>query len=237
MDMKNGSLMFILCAIVITYVSGQAIFFIRKAWKRGKEIGITNEKLKKVVVNSILVSIFPSLPIIISLFVLMPGLGRYFPWLRLSILGSAVYETMVASQTATSFGLTGIADPGFTGDIFISAMWVMTVSIMSGLIFDVLFLGKIDKKMKSSKKGKYADMMPIVLSALFPALLAVFITPEILNFGNIRGIVAIITSAVAVLLLSILAKKTGKKVITEFALPIGMVSGMASAILLNALSI
>ena len=31
---------------------------------------------------------------------LVPLLGRYFPWLRLSVVGSATYETMVANVGA-----------------------------------------------------------------------------------------------------------------------------------------
>lgn len=233
MDIKNSKLLLVLCSIVILYVLAQAIFFIRKAWKRGREINISQEQLKKVAVNSVLVSIVPSLPIVISLFVLMQGLGKFFPWLRLSILGSAVYETMVASQTAQTFGLAGISDPGFTGDIFISAMWVMTIAITGGLIFDILFLGKIDKTLKSATHGKNSEFISIALASLFPALLAVFCVPQFMNVGNPKGIVAFFVAAVAVLVLSLIAKATDKKIINEFSMPVGMLAGMAAAIIMS----
>ena len=58
--------------------------------------------------SSAIFSIIPSLPIIVSYLLLVPALGRYFPWLRLSVVGSAVYETMVANMAAEAFGLESI---------------------------------------------------------------------------------------------------------------------------------
>ena len=43
----------------------------------------------KVVKSSALFSVVPSLPIIISYMILMPVLGKFFAWLRLSVIGSA----------------------------------------------------------------------------------------------------------------------------------------------------
>lgn len=230
-DIKNSKLLFVLCAIVIIYVLLMSAFMIRKAWRRGKELEMDTEIMKKVLINSVLVSILPSLPIIISLFIIMKGLGRFFAWLRLSILGSAQYETMVASQVAESFGLQGISDPAFNGDIFISAMWAMTIAIMGGLIFAIFFLGPIDRRLKAASTGKNEKIMPIYLGALFPALLAIFAAPIVLNVGNIDGIVAFLVSSISVLILSKISKKTGIKTLNEFAFPLSLVIGMASVII------
>lgn len=232
-DLKSSKILFALCAIVIGYVIFFALFMMRKAWKRGKEIGLEIDTMKKVVVNGSLVSVLPSLPIIISLFVLMKGLGRYFAWLRLSILGSATYETMVASQAAEAYGLSGIADPLFNGDIFLSAMWAMTIAITGGLIFDIFFLGKIDQRLKTASRGKNAKILPLYLGALFPALLAIFTIPIVCNIGNMDGIIAFAVSAISVYILTFISKKSGIKSLKEFAFPLGLVVGMFSVILIH----
>ncbi|MDR0925342.1 MAG: DUF5058 family protein, partial [Hungatella sp.] len=87
LDIANGGVVFLLCAIVIAYVLAQAVIFMHKAWARGLELGMEKKSMKKVMINSCVVSILPSLPILIILLLLMPSLGRYFPWLRLSVIG------------------------------------------------------------------------------------------------------------------------------------------------------
>ena len=47
MDFKTSPLMYILAAGVIVFVIVQSVFFIVKAWKRGRELGIESEKMKQ----------------------------------------------------------------------------------------------------------------------------------------------------------------------------------------------
>ncbi len=232
-DFKNGSLMFMMCALVIGAVLLYSLFLMRKAWRRGKEIGMTTETMKKVVINSSLVSIVPTLPVIISLFVLMKGLGRYFAWLRLSVIGAVSYETMVATQVAESYGLASIADPLFTGDVFISAMWAMTLSISAGIIFCIFFMGPIDRKFKLETSSGKSKNMNRYLASLFPALMTTFIVPIVFNTADSNGIIALIASCIIALLLAVISKKSGKKVFSEFALPLGLLGGMAAVIIIN----
>ncbi len=49
LSIANSTLMFIACGIVIIYVLGQSLFFMRRAWKRGKEIGMDTNVMKKTV--------------------------------------------------------------------------------------------------------------------------------------------------------------------------------------------
>ena len=102
MDLANSNLMGILCGITILIVLLQPALFMITAWKRGKELNMTEEEMKSTVRSSAIFSVFPSLPIIVSYLILVPALGRYFPWLRLSVVGSAAYETMVAEYGSRS---------------------------------------------------------------------------------------------------------------------------------------
>ncbi len=88
------------------------------------------EELKKVVVSSSIFSIVPSLPIFISYMLLVPALGKYFPWLRLSVIGSSSYETMSADMAAKAYGYSGISSANFTSDVFAAITWTVTFGIL-----------------------------------------------------------------------------------------------------------
>ena len=44
-DFKSDGFMFMIVLAVIVFVCAQAAFFMKKAWTRGKELGLTTEKL------------------------------------------------------------------------------------------------------------------------------------------------------------------------------------------------
>lgn len=112
LTIANSPLMFVLCSIVILFVVVQAVLFMRRAWKHGTEIGLDKGIMKSTVTGSALFSIVPSIPILIILVMLMSVLGNYFPWLRLSVIGSSSYENVAANIAARSFGLLSYTDEG-----------------------------------------------------------------------------------------------------------------------------
>ena len=130
LEAANSSVMAVLCGITILIVLLQPILFLAAAVKRGKELNMTKEEMKNAAVSSAVFSIIPSLPIIISYLILVPSLGRYFPWLRLSVVGSASYETMVANMAAEAFGLESITVENIPLDVFVSIVFVVTIGIL-----------------------------------------------------------------------------------------------------------
>ena len=108
LQLANSTTMAILCGITILIVLLQPVIFMIVAFKRGKELNMTDQEMKEAARSSAIFSIIPSLPIIVSYLLLVPSLGRYFPWLRLSVVGSAAYETMVANMAAEALGLESI---------------------------------------------------------------------------------------------------------------------------------
>ena len=151
LEAANSSVMAVLCGITILIVLLQPILFLAAAVKRGKELNMTKEEMKNAAVSSAVFSIIPSLPIIISYLILVPSLGRYFPWLRLSVVGSASYETMVANMAAEAFGLESITVENIPLDVFVSIVFVVTIGILGGNIFNVFFLKTYDKKVEKIK--------------------------------------------------------------------------------------
>ena len=232
LDIANSSAMAILCGITILIVLLQPVLFIFAAVKRSKELNMPKEELKEAAVSSAVFSIIPSLPIIISYLILVPSLGRYFPWLRLSVVGSASYETMAANMAAEAFGLESISVPDIPVDVFVSIVFVVTVGILGGNIFNVFFLKTYDKKVESLK-NKNARLVPVITTAMFLGLYGTMSAPHITNFTNIPAVAAIVGAGVAALIFDRIARRV--KRLKEFAFPLGMIVGMLTSCVVNAM--
>lgn len=235
----NSGIMGILCSMVVLFVFIQAFVFLRKAWRRGIELGMDKRKLKKVATNSAIFSILPSLPILIFLLLLMPYLGKFFPWLRLSVIGSGAYENIVANMTAQSFGLTSLSE-GMDARIFLGILWAMTLGILWEPIL-TLFGSKFVQKGLVLLKGKNAKISNTVLTCLMIALYCIFAVPYVTAFKNVQslGISAfiplgtLVVGGLSTLLFNKIAHATKKSVFKEFSFPLSLVTGMAFAIVIS----
>lgn len=229
LDIANSPILFVICLVPIFVILFQAFGFIRMGRKEAKKLDFPEGTLKKVSINAALFSIIPSIPIIIALAALMVMLGKYIPWLRLSVMGSAAYESFVADITIKAFGAGGLGEATLTPSIFVSVVWCMTIAIMVAPVVNILFLKKVDRKVQSFReKGGFGIL---VSGALFIGMLSILFTPELVNFEDPIGIIAAVVAGVSVWLIDLLAKKTGKKMIGQFSFPVAMVLGMAAAVL------
>ena len=232
LEAANSSVMAVLCGITILIVLLQPILFLAAAVKRGKELNMTKEEMKNAAVSSAVFSIIPSLPIIISYLILVPSLGRYFPWLRLSVVGSASYETMVANMAAEAFGLESITVENIPLDVFVSIVFVVTIGILGGNIFNEFFLKTYDKKVEKIK-GENAALVPMITTAMFLGLYGTMAAPHLTNFSTIRALSAILVAGIAALLLGKLSTKV--KRLKEFSFALSMVIGMLASCVVNAM--
>ncbi len=73
----NSNIMLLLCSVTILVVLIQPIIFMKIAWKRGKNVGLTSDEMKTATKSSSIFAIIPSLPIIISYLMLVPALGKF----------------------------------------------------------------------------------------------------------------------------------------------------------------
>ena len=231
----NSNIVFILCALTILVVLIQSLLFINKGIKRSKELGIKKEVISKTITNSAIFSIVPSLPILIMMFALSVPLGRFFPWLRLSVVGSAVYESMAANVAVVSQGLADISDPNLTPKIYGIVMWVMTLGIIWGIVFNIFFMNKLDK-FSRKVKSKESNFIPIFSAALFSAMLVTLSVPYVANVKNTNAILSFFVAGLAVLVCEKISKATKIKIINDFSLPIALIIGMAAVILKTSLA-
>lgn len=221
----NSSVMAILAGIAILLTMIQSFLFFRAGKKRAKELGFTKEDITKVVKASAIFSIVPSIPIIISYMVLLPALGKFFPWLRLSVIGSATYETMVANMAVTAYGFESIASADLTPEIYGAILWVVTLGLLLSSM-SVYILKRYDGKMKVLKEEK-DSFGAMVGPIMFLSMMATFAAPYLVNFSNPISMITIAVSAISIIVLEKIADK--HKGLKEFTFSLSMILGMASA--------
>ena len=237
----NSPILFVLAGIIIAVVLAQSVYFLIKAWRRGKAIGMAPEKLKRIAVTAAVFTIAPAVAIVISVITLAKDLGVALPWLRPSVVGSLSYETIAASNALSAMGLTFGQVKDMTAQQYITIAWVMTISIMVG-IWLVPVIGKKLQNGMISMENRDKKWREIFSNAMFIGMISAFVGYVFCDFGtvfsgNTAGLIPPLVMAVSafVMLLCGLAVKVIKKSwISDYALPISLIAGMASAIPITA---
>ena len=237
----NSPILFVMVGVIIAAVLAQSIFFLVRAWRRGKELGMDTKKLKKIAVSAAIFTIAPAVAIVISVMALSKDLGLALPWLRLSVVGSLSYEAIAANNAANAMGVTLGAGNTFSASQYVTITLVMTLSIMVGIWLVPLIAKKMQNGMVNLEKRdkKWSD---IFQSALFIGMISAFVGFSFCDFssvfsGDLSGLIPVfvmLVSAVVMCIAGILVKKIKAAWIADYALPISLVLGMASAIPLTA---
>ncbi len=229
---SNSTFMYVVVAIVIAFVLLQSIVFFMKAWKRGKELGMDTQSLKKTVGTSALFTIAPAFAILLGVVALSNALGFPLPWLRLTVIGSLTYEATAAAAAATAVGSSlsqHITDP----KVFAAIAWVMALGIVPGLVLVPVFGKKIEKGI-SSIKTKDSKWGQIFLSGLFLGMISAFLG---LVFAHVHEgltgwipVFVMLSSAVLMMICGLIRKAFHAKWIEDYALPISLLGAMALSI-------
>ena len=101
----NHPILFVLAGLLIAVVLGQSVYFLVKALRRSKEIGMDQTKIRKTIQTAAVFTVAPAVSIVISVITLAKSLGIPLPWLRLSVVGSLSYEAIAASNAVSAMGL------------------------------------------------------------------------------------------------------------------------------------
>ena len=188
--LANSWWIYLLGGIVCIYVLIGCFIFIVKAIKDGKEIGMDRSIMKQAIIDSAIFSILPSISILIGLFALSGKIGIPFPWIRLTVIGAIHYEASAVDAAYSNIALQTI-----TPTQFVTIAFVMTLGILTGPIFCLLFLKTYDKKVLSKlgleneqtlsennvdiNEKKNKSFGPILFSAAFIAMICSFLAEYI----------------------------------------------------------
>ena len=253
MDFKNSGVMYALAALVVVFVTVQSLFFLVKAWKRGRALGIETAKMKQTVISSALFSIAPAISILATVLALASALGYVLPWIRLSVIGNLAYETVAAEAALEALG-TSMANSDLNTMEFSTVAWAMTVGSCFPLVLLPFLCKRIHNAMhkvlggateetaadgEKPKKKISANVGDILGAAAFIGIMAAFIARSIMGVqkdGPSAGFmtVAVLLSAmVFTVALDLLCKKKHLTKLEPFVLPIAMFGAMGIAVLLT----
>ena len=232
----NHPILFVIVGIVILAVLGQSVYFLVRAWRRATQLGMDKTKLKKTVTTAAIFTIAPAVAILVGVISLSHSLGVALPWLRLSVVGSLSYETVAAGSALEALGMgleTQITDPS----AFVTVLWVMTIGILAGVILTPAFAKKIQGGMGKLERmdKKWAE---IFNNALFLGMISAFLGYVFCDVsgvvkGDFSGLIPVCVMAVSAVVMAVcglLSTKLKARWLTDYALPISLVVGMAAAI-------
>ena len=253
----NSWWMYLLGAIVVVFVLSSSVFFILKAFKDAKELNMDKSMLKKVIINSAVFTILPSISILIGVIALAGYVGIPLPWIRLSVIGALHYEGTAVDTVLDAYNVLSVANNG----IFVTVAFVMTLGIIVGPLFCLFGFEWYDNKVLSktrtenteddepvveevneNKKPK-KDFGSMLFNAVFIAMVSVFLADDIAMLvypeePSELGVyvptsyvptIVIGVTFLAMFVFDVLEKKYKQKWLASFSLGLSMLIGMAAA--------
>ncbi len=234
---------YLVVGIIFLYVLTQSVVALLKAAKRAKELGFSTSDVRQTISSSAILSIAPSIAILLSLIILASVFGPWIAGLRLGTLGAVTYELPAAINVIEgAFGadINGV----ITLEMGITALWVMTLGCIPPLLLVPFFYKKIAARFDKIKE-KNSAWKDILMDALFLGMISAFVGYVIApiepeggaSYISLLAILVLITSAVMITIFGLLSQKKHFKWLKNYALPLSMILSMAIAILYAGLGV
>lgn len=232
----NHPIFFVMVALIIAVVMAQSVFFLVRALRRAKEIGMDKTILRKTIIAASIFTIAPAVAILIGVITLSKSLGIPLPWLRLSVIGSQSYETIAAERTLSELG-AAMSETITNPQTYITVAWVMTLGIAVGLILVPILTKRVQNGLISlgNRDKKWAE---ILNNAMFLGMISAFlgyVFSDVLSVleGSFVGLIPVcvmLTSALVMLIFGLLNKLLKWRWLADYAIPVSLLAGMAMAI-------
>ncbi len=231
----NSLFLYIIAIGVIIFVLAQSIFFLGRAYSRGRQLGIDSSKLRKTIASTAVFTLAPAVSILIGIVTLSKFLGIPLPWIRMSVIGALTYELPAATSTANALGISLseiITDP----KVYAAIAWVMTLGILPSIILPPILMKKIQGGMVKikNKDSKWGDLF---LTSMFLGMISAFLG---MVFADVRGgisgwipVFVLLVSASLMGICGILIKKFNMKWLETYAMAISMVGAMIFAVIIT----
>ena len=236
MDFKESGFMYALGGFIVVFVLAQSLFFLIRAWKQGKKLGLSTAIMRGTVTQSALFSLAPAISIVATILTLSGALGIVLPWIRLTVIGAISYEVPAAESAMEALGYTGGLSAEITDPLgFSTAAWVMTLGSVMPLVIIPFAMKKIQNSIGKavSKNTAWADVMS---AAAFIGLISAFVgqgDKAVLGDGaGIMSITALAVSMLSMLLFMQIEKKKKIAWLQSMAMPLAMFIGMGAVMLL-----
>ena len=238
----NSPAMYLICSGIVFIVALMCLFFMVRAYKAGKAIGMDTAKMKRAIIAS------ATFGILLGVIALSGSLGIPLPWLRLSVIGALHYETQVAEAAAEQVGIT-LSAAQMTPEAFVTIALMMSFCIIWGMVLTIVFNKKYTERLSgnSGKKGasSFGGFGDKAMTAMFIGLVSAYIGSYIGDLVSGNGLfsftgawIPLAVSAVAGLVMAgfiWLSEKKKAAWVDSFSISGSMIAAMASAVLFGKL--
>ncbi len=234
----NSPFLYLIAGAVILFVLAQSFFFLIRAYRRGKELGVASATLRKTVISTAVFTVAPAVSILIGIITLSKFLGIPLPWIRMSVIGALTYELPAATAAANALNVTELSEMITDPKVYAAIAWVMTLGIMPSIILPPILMKKIRGGMLKLKNrdSKWSD---IFMTSLFLGMISAFLGLVFADVGNgLKGFIPLFVLLVSALLMAIcglLIKKCGWKWLETYAMAVSMVGAMVFAAVITPL--
>ncbi|MBQ8753035.1 MAG: DUF5058 family protein [Clostridia bacterium] len=232
----NSNFLFLLAGGVLLFVLAQSLFFLIRAYRRGKQLGITTKKLNKTILSTTVFTIAPAISILMGIVTLSKFLGIPLPWIRMSVIGAITYELPAATAAAGALGITELSEMITDPKVYAAIAWVMTLGIMPSIILPPILMKKIRGGVVKlqNKDEKWSDLF---MSSLFLGMISAFLG---MVFADVRTglagwipIFVLLVSAALMGVCGLLIRKLGWKWLETYAMTISMLGAMVFAVVIT----
>ena len=233
----NHIFLYIIAIIVILFVLVQSVFFLVRAYRRGKAIGMDKKKLNKTILSTAVFTIAPAVSILLGIVSLSKALGIPLPWIRMSVIGAITYELPAANAALSAVGAGEVGSTLITnGKDFAAIAWVMTLGIMPSIILPPVLMKKIRGGM-IKMKNKDEKWSEIFMTSLFLGMISAFLglvfAKDLATLAGWIPFFVLLVSAVSMAVCGLLIKKCGWKWLETYAMAISMLVAMVFAAIIT----
>ncbi|WP_349674920.1 DUF5058 family protein [Haloarcula sp. JP-L23] len=229
MDVANSRWLWLSTLPVVSVVLLQAAIFLRRAWNDGREMGLSEKKLKTGFKTGLISAIGPSVAVLAGMLALIATVGGPVAWMRLSVIGSVAFELPAAELGLSQFGYS-LGDEGITETAYATAVWSMTLGGTGWLLVSAFGTRHMEKVRTKISNGN-EKLIPIISAAAMLGAFAYFLSGEVTAGTPETGAVAV--GGLAMLALLHLADSRDIQWLREWALGAAMLVGLLVGVVIQ----
>ncbi len=165
LTIANSAVMWFACAIPVALVVVQACVFAKNAYSSGEKVGLTKSQMRGAMRSAAITSIGPSVVVLSGMLALLITVGAPVGWMRLSLIGSVMFESIAAGIGTNTVGVTLGTDP-MTAEALCMAVWTMVLCSIGWVIFASFSADRMDKIQQKISGGDIAKLVSISTGAV-----------------------------------------------------------------------
>lgn len=165
LTIANSAVMWFACGIPVALVVVQACFFAKNAYSAGEKVGLTKKQMRGAMRSAAITSIGPSVVVLSGMLALLITVGAPVGWMRLSLIGSVMFESIAAGIGTNTVGVNLGTDP-MTAEALCMAVWTMVLCSIGWVIFASFSAGRMDKIQHKISGGDIAKLVSISTGAV-----------------------------------------------------------------------